>query len=434
MKNLTKTLALLALTSSITLATELELYSDPATGQLYSTPAENRVLLGEFLDKRSLPQNKASWADKISIKGYMQFRKAFFLNHEGQGDGYKLWSDSTVSDNSNFLIRRARLIVSGKAGDHLRIYIQPDFASKGEHIGQLRDWYGDVLIDKKEVHRIRIGQSKVPYGFENLQSSSKRFVLDRNDALNSAVRDERDIGAFYYYTPEHIQALFKEIDAKRLRGSGNYGMFAFGAYNGQGANKQESNENLHVVSRFTYPFKLENGQIMEFGIQGYKGKYKSFNGDAAVLRSVDKSGIDDERFGLSAIIYPQPFGLQAEWNWGNTPGYDENTDTIKKQSLNGGYVQAMYMFDDLIKQGDTFTTFVKWQYFDGYSKAEQNSPRNQVNDWEIGTEWYAAKELRIQTIFHMLNRQNLTIKDPSSAEFGERFQGQAFRIQAQINF
>jgi hypothetical protein len=36
-------------------------------------------------------------------------------------------------------------------------------------------------------YRVRIGQSKVPYGFENLQSSQNRLSLDRNDALNSAV-------------------------------------------------------------------------------------------------------------------------------------------------------------------------------------------------------------------------------------------------------
>ena len=430
---------------------EIGLYTDSQTGQIYTTPGENRVHLGDFTRNKSLEEileeeakseihvaehsleARRNWSDKLSIKGYMQFRHATFI--DGEDVGYKLWSDGSVrEDNANFLIRRARLIIAGKVGDHLGIYVQPDFASKGEHMGQLRDWYGDVFIDKQQIHRIRIGQSKVPYGFENMQSSSKRFAHDRNDALNSAVRDERDIGAFYYYTPVYIQDIFKEIDAKRLRGSGNYGMFAFGAYNGQGANKPELNDNAHVVSRFTYPIKLENGQFMEFGVQGYMGKYKPFTGDATALGTVPGQGIEDERFGVSAIIYPQPFGLQAEWNWGNTPGFDRDTQTIMKKSLNGGYVQAMYMIDDLIKTGDTFTTFAKWQYFDGYSKAEHNAPRNQVNDLELGTEWYPAKELRIQTVLHFMNRQDLTIRDPKDARFAQRFSGTAFKVQAQVNF
>jgi hypothetical protein len=219
-------------------------------------------------------------------------------------------------------------------------------------------------------------------------------------------------------------------------------MFALGTYNGQGANRPELNDNLHTVSRLTYPFKLENGQFMEFGVQGYMGKYSPFVGDYFKRESngsykysqVSPDGIEDERFAVSAVIYPQPFGLQAEWNWGNTPGYDEDAKEIMKKSLNGGYVQAMHMVDSLLKAGDTFTTFVKWQYFDGYSKAEHNAPRNQVNDLELGTEWYPAKELRIQTVLHLMNRQDLTIASPSGPGFGERFKSTAFRVQLQTNF
>jgi hypothetical protein len=38
------------------------------------------------------------------------------------------------------------------------------------------------------------------------------------------------------------------------KGSGDYGVFAFGAYNGQTANRTEGNRNLHVVTRVSYPF------------------------------------------------------------------------------------------------------------------------------------------------------------------------------------
>lgn len=482
MKTLKFSLALTALIGSGVFAKDITLYADKTTGQLFATPGENRVLLGEFTQK-SKPQElepakqivpkvmpiedvaqakpvvkseelaledldvdiqegrpegllgelKPHWADKIKLKGYMQFRKSFFLDAPEQD--YTLWSDKSVNQgNDGFLIRRARLIVAGNVGDHLGVYIQPDFASEEKNLGQLRDFYGDIYIDKSKEHRVRVGQSKIPFGFENMQSSSKRFALDRNDAINSAARDERDVGAFYYYTPEHVQALFREIDAKRLRGSGNYGMFGLGVYNGQGANKPELNDNLHTISRLTYPFKLQSGQFMEFGVQGYMGKYKPFNGDETVLDTVGASGIDDGRFGVSAMIYPQPFGLQAEWNWGVTPGFDEASQSIAQKSLNGGYVQAMYMWDDLLKGGDTFTAFVKWQYFDGYSKAEQNAPRNEVDDWEIGTEWYVAPELRIQTILHLMNRQDLTLKDPQAPYFGERFEGSVFRVQTQVNY
>lgn len=479
MKQLKLSLVVAALSATTAFGANIKLYTDSTTGEIFATPGKNRVLLGEFapvtkeqkqgytekphsakssdvnkerasdlalqtqpklqvldqegMSEGALSQMKPHWADKIKLKGYMQFRKSFFLDAPEQD--YTLWSDKSVNQgNDGFLIRRARLIVAGNVGDHLGIYIQPDFASEEKNLGQLRDFYGDIYIDKTQEHRVRVGQSKIPFGFENMQSSSKRFALDRNDAINSAARDERDVGAFYYYTPRHVQELFRAIDAKRLRGTGNYGMFGLGAYNGQGANKPEANSNLHAISRLTYPMQLESGQFMEFGVQGYMGKYKPFNGDASVINQLPESGIADERLGLSAMIYPQPFGLQAEWNWGVTPGYDEAKGVIEKKSLDGGYVQAMYMWDDLLKAGDTFTAFAKWQYFDGYSKAEQNAPRNEVNDVELGAEWYPAKELRIQTIMHFMNRQDLTIKDPLDAAFGERFHGSVFRVQAQVNY
>lgn len=69
--------------------------------------------------------------------------------------------------------------------DRLSLYFQPDFASTvtsgsdSIQFAQIRDAYADVFLDDERVHRIRIGQSKVPYGWENLQSSSNRLPLDR---------------------------------------------------------------------------------------------------------------------------------------------------------------------------------------------------------------------------------------------------------------
>lgn len=442
-------------------ADAMSLYTDPETGQVFTTPQEGRVKMGDFIDAKEvdtqlgeqaakvseyesamqgyIEKDKKSWSNKLKIGGYMQFRNTEYLSGEdklndGSFKGY--WADKSTSNDQNFLIRRARLVVSGNVGEHLGIYIQPDFASSAgttNHIGQLRDFYGDIYYDKTKVHRVRVGQSKVPYGFENLQSSSKRLTHDRNDALNSAVRDERDIGAFYYYTPVAVQELFSEIDAKGLKSTGNYGMFALGAYNGQGANRAESNGNYHTVTRLTYPFKTQSGQIFEFGVQGYKGKYVSPNTIGEINLSDDK-GIKDERIGISAIMYQQPFGLQAEWNWGKTPGADDapvgGVTSISEKNLNGGYIMSMYRFTDAIKDNDAINLFAKWQYFDGYSKAERNSPRNKVNDWEIGFEWQAAKEVEFSTVYHAMNRSDVQ----QFNGYGERFSGAALRFQVQVNY
>jgi hypothetical protein len=57
------------------------------------------------------------------------------------------------------------------------------------------------------------------------------LTLDRNDALNSAVANERDLGAFFYWAPSKIRERFAMLvkDGTRVQGL----VFAFGVYNGQ---------------------------------------------------------------------------------------------------------------------------------------------------------------------------------------------------------
>jgi len=408
-------------------------------------------------------KEKSFATGKVNVRGYLQIRNTAML---GGDEGVNLWSDRSVGDDrsigndKNFLIRRARVVFSGDVGERLSYYIQPDFASSAGttgNIAQLRDAYGDVYITKNREHRVRVGQSKVPYGFENLQSSQNRLALDRNDALNSAVRDERDLGAFYYYTPEDTQKLFKEIQAAGLKHSGDYGQFALGAYNGQGANRGDLNDNYHIVSRFTYPWKNESGQIYEVGIQGYHGQYVPstgtynrtggsttttpvFEGAGAsgnnLTRGGNRNGFKDERVGISFMMYPQPFGLQAEWNWGKTPGLDLAANQIQEKSLNGGYVQAMYKIDNFkfLDTNGTLIPFIKWQYFDGYNKAETNAPENHVNDWEVGAEWQIAPEVEFVAYYHKMKRNNLVTGSLSGRKDYETFDADALRMQLQYNF
>jgi len=475
-------------------AAELELYMDNDTRQLYAEPGPNRVRLGTFrsvddgaaaapageiataapaqvavpvvqlaelerrveesekeidlmLDRNAGQRVQSSWTDSFQMRGYLQNRYTAMV---GGDEGINLWSDRSVGDDQslgdadkNFLIRRARLVFLGDVGDRLSFYIQPDLASSAGTTGnimQMRDAYGDVYLGEGRVHRFRVGQSKVPYGWENMQSSSNRLALDRVDALNSAVRDERDLGIFYYYTPREVQSLFSEINAQGLKHSGNYGMFGFGFYNGQGANRGDRNDNQHVVARVSYPWKFASGQIFEAGIQAYSGHYvptvgayRAANGSSMtpVIPGEFRNGHKDERVGLSAIWYPQPFGLQAEWNWGTTPALDLATNRIVEEDLNGGYVQAMFKLDN---QFGTFLPFIKWQYFDGANKAETNAPVNEVNDIELGVEWQIASSVELAAIYHRMQRNNLVTGNRAGRPDYEHFEAEALRFQLQYNY
>ncbi|MEY2901301.1 MAG: hypothetical protein RLY89_407, partial [Bacteroidota bacterium] len=149
----------------------------------------------------AVPEKK--WFENISIRGYLQVRYNRLLETNsklGNEQGDRSWGE-----NGGFFLRRARVILSGQISKHVYFYFQPDFASSASstslHFGQLRDAYFDIGLDKDNEYRLRVGQSKVPYGFENMQSSQNRLPLDRNDALNSSVVNERDMGVFFYWAP-----------------------------------------------------------------------------------------------------------------------------------------------------------------------------------------------------------------------------------------
>ena len=456
--------AVLLMTGQLALADSTNDLVEALISKGVLTEEEGKLLTkghkGEVESERK--KREKDWTSHIKINGYVQNRVTPFQSGD---EGAVLWPDPAFGDDTSgdgrgqtFRIRRARIIFSGQVGDHLGFYIQPDFASTpsgGNNFTQLRDAYGDIFIDKRKVHRIRVGQSKVPFGYENLQSSSNRLSLDRVDALNSAVRDERDTGMFYYYTPEAVQELFKEIADKGLKHSGNYGMFGAGIYMGQGANQNDLNDNWHRVARFTYPWKTESGQIYEAGIQGYKGRYvrtsaniRSATGGTLTptidtqdrFQAATGTGeFNDERAAVSFRMYPQPWGLEGEWAWGTTPGYDLRDNKVANRSLHGGYIQGSYYATDVSLFNSNIGNlipFLKWQYYDGYNKAETNAPQNRVNDWELGVEWQIAPEVELAAVYHRMKRTNMTTAGAYNTLNGsyQEFEAEALRMQLQYNF
>jgi len=229
------------------------------------------ITLIHILQAQQKRNNFSNWFEKIHIGGYMQVRYNGLL--ETNTDlSCEQCDENWGKDNNGMSFRRIRFKIKGQISPQIFFYFQPDFAkSIGEnhHVGRLKDAYIDVGLDKKNEFRIRIGQSKVPYGFENMQSSSNRLPLDRDDALNSAVKDERDLGVFFYWATKEKRELIKKLRKSGLSG-GDFGLFAFGFYNGQTANHFDENNEFHLVSRFSYPIELKN-QVIELGIQAYSG-------------------------------------------------------------------------------------------------------------------------------------------------------------------
>jgi phosphate-selective porin len=380
-------------------------------------------------DKSSERANsKQKWFEQISLKGYIQVRYNRLLETNPQLKCDQC--DRSWGEDGGIFIRRARVALSGQLHPRIYFYLQPDFASavssSGQNFLQLRDAYVDVGIDQKSEFKIRLGQSKIPYGFENVQSSQIRLPLDRNDALNSAVGNERDLAAILYWTPENKKQLFSSLTSEGYKGSSDYGILAFGVYNGQTANRAEQNNELHLVGRITYPFEV-GAQVIEPSIQAYTGKYVVIDEQlSAGTKFKSDRNYTDKRVAASFILYPKPLGLQAEYNIGRGPEFNPATDSIETKSLTGGYATLSWM---IRAKDQLFYPYVRAQYYSGGKKHELDARSHKVNEYEFGLEWQPLKYFGLEAVYTISRRRFEDFRNQDNTQ-----KGRLLRLQAQVNF
>lgn len=414
----------------------------PAPGSavaVTAAPKPGAPAAPQLADAAAAKPKPKAWYEKLRLRGYTQMRFNQIVSGDADAPAgvsrLRTIGDSDVRAAGNFSIRRMRLILQGDLNDHVSLYFQPDFAAavSNQSVGErrensvsLRDMYADVFPTGDKSFRIRLGQSKVPYGWENLQSSSNRLALDRTDAINSAASGERDMGIVAYYTPPRVQKIWDRLTADGQKLFGSYGAFGFGVFNGQGLNRTETDNDVMMVGLATWPFELGgiglDGQVLEIGGSVMRNTVRP------ELRTggVSPVGFKDDRVNLHAILYPNPIGVQGEWNWGTGPEFVPATGRIEERPLKGGYVQVMGKIDE--SPIGPFYPFARWQYYRGGFKAAVNAPRLETEELELGFEFQIDPSLEITTTYGFAKR-----KEADERRFGQA-EGQILRVQAQWNY
>ena len=353
---------------------------------------------------------KAAWYETLKIDGYTQVRQTEQLNDAAKLIG-GLPADRSVDPVQSIVIRRARFKITGDIG-RVSLYTQFDLAASvdsgtSRNFGlQTRDIYADIALDEDREHRIRVGVSKVPYGWVNLQSSQNRLAIERPEALNSAVEGERDQGVYYMYADKASRALFKKHNADGFKGSGDYAVFAAGFFGGTGLNKADNNGEVHSLVRFTYPWVSASGQMYEAGIGGYAGRFMvtpaaitGVGTPVAATQRQTTDGFKDRRASAHFIMFPQPWGIEAEWTSGQGPQLNDARTIIDECHLEGGYVQASYRYQ--YGEGSELIPFVRWNYYDGARKFGTNAHKMVVNDLDLGFEWQWRPEVELSMMYSL---------------------------------
>ena len=118
---------------------------------------------------------------KLNISGYIQTDYRFYEGGEDE------------NNINTFDIRRSRLAASGNIFKNIKYKLQADFS---DEVDTLRDAYVDFNYTPVAV--VRAGQFKVPFGYEQVTSSTTIDFIERSVPGNFIATTSRDIGVMLF--------------------------------------------------------------------------------------------------------------------------------------------------------------------------------------------------------------------------------------------
>jgi hypothetical protein len=134
----------------------------------------------------------------------------------------------------------------------------------------------------------------------------------------------------------------------------------------------------------------------------------------------------DQRLAATFVLYPKPFGIQAEYNIGKGPEFNPLTDSIETKKLTGGYATFHWMIK---AKEQLIYPFVRIQNYSGGKKFETDARSYNVNEVEIGLEWQPFRAFELVAEYTISKRRFEDFRKQNNLQ-----NGRLLRLQAQVNF
>ncbi len=237
-------------------------------------------------------------------------------------DGYfqLRYTADDATDTHEFQVRRARFNIRGPVTDlwSYRIEFQLDAREVGRgptSKTQLRTLYADYKTDESAL---RIGQAKVPWGYELLEAVPNLWSGERALFMDVLFPHQRDIGVQWAY----------EASPRSPR-------LDVGIFNGTGINSNDDNDRKNLMARVDFP--VPNGSV---ALSGYIGE-----------RGEGEEATDQDRYGLSA---------RFKWAGGTEFMGEAVTGRDRGADVGGWYAQVGHP----ISRKDPNLLFVKYDQYD----------------------------------------------------------------------
>lgn len=293
------------------------------------------LILGVFVstvvaDQQTIPKNLIP-----DVSAYIQVR----------GTYGNIGPVAKTFTGDGFSIRRAKVILTGKAVDHLTYRFQ--FISKSDlPTPQLQDAY--VEYNKFNFARFVVGQMVPPFGRERLLPDWQIYTMERSQISNNLVPS--------------AQTLARDIGVEANGDVANkYFEYAIGIYNGSGANNipsHNTNSNFLYVARVVgNPLKGDVEADTPGVSIGASVSYRKANGltnlSNVLNNSLPFTGTDF-RYGVDGEITYNRFSFIGEYIRAILTS-DESQ--IKSVTSDGYYLQAAYFVTHYLQPMVEYQTF-----------------------------------------------------------------------------
>lgn len=310
----------------------------------------------ESNDKKNI---KVDFGDKFKIQGSLQTAYNGIISK----------GKSTDPLRTNFSIPIADLRFSGKPANHLDYLIQiAPYRTFDTNNAIMGDAF--VSTDIIPKHTVYVGQTRIPFGIENTQStlaidSITRAQIARN---GTGFGDTRDTG---------------------IKVAGKFPLFDYyaGVYSGGGQNAKDTNRSLDIVGWATVkPFyKHPEWGSLELGGGDWKGKSGtgwSYNTSGGVSTYTVPT-VTNNTYGYYVGYKYKKFAIKSEYQ--ERYGYK----AISRLRAGGWYVMPTYFITPKLQ------LLAKYDSFDSNIS---DSAHNTVDEYTIGGNYYFKdNNLKLQT-------------------------------------
>jgi len=311
------------------------------------------------------------------------------------GDPRKLSNFNDDSQNT-FEARRIRMKIGGHAYQPwLKYYFEVDLQptrdsddSSSKASTRVIDWRADIA--KYDFATLRVGQWKINYNRERVDSSGRQQFVERSIA-NREFTVDRQVGA--------------QLTGRLFKGSAADMRYVAGVYTGEGRGVSNDDNNLMTMGRLQWnmfgrelKFRQTDVEYTEkptgsfsIGAASNTGKCTRWSSSGcgnidgfSSASSAANGQYDVDQWTQGSAFKYKGFSWQQEYH---NKDIDDNIDPTQSGDIKGGYMQAGYFFHNIMpafpKQLELATR---------YARVEQEAAGvdSKREEYTIGANWFIS--------------------------------------------